>query len=62
MQLDIKLGEHVSVEDTCFRDVPDGIGLYSVLHDEILNDLVYGHTQGTAHIANHMNMTETLWV
>lgn len=44
MQLDIKLGEHVSVEDTCFGDVPDGTGLCNVLRDEIFNGLVHGHS------------------
>ena len=52
MQLDIELGEHGSVEDTCFGDVPDGTGFYNVLRDEIFNDLVHGHTQGTVHTAN----------
>lgn len=46
MHLHMKLGKHVSVEDTCFRNVQDGTGIFNVLHDE-LNDLVLGHIQGT---------------
>lgn len=55
------LGEHISEADTCFRNVPSGNSLYSVLHDEILNGLVLGHTQGTIHKANWENMTRPFW-
>jgi hypothetical protein len=29
MHLDTELETHVSVEDTCFRNVPDGTGIYN---------------------------------
>ncbi|KFO26944.1 hypothetical protein H920_11661 [Fukomys damarensis] len=42
-QLHIELGKHIGVEDTRFRNVPDGSGLYYVSNDEFLNGLILGH-------------------
>jgi len=44
LRLDTELGKLTRIEGTCFGNIPDGCGLYSVRNDELLHGLVLGHT------------------
>lgn len=44
-QLDMELGKHISINDTCFRYIPDSGGFHSVLNDELLKGLAYAGVQ-----------------
>lgn len=60
-QLDIELGKHISVEDICFRYVPDSSSFYSVLNDKLLNGLILGHAPGIVHAANWVHVAAALF-
>lgn len=61
MQLHIQLGKHIGVEDTRFRDVPDGRGLYYVPDDKLLNGLVLGHAPGAVGATNRLHMASAFF-
>ena len=42
----------MGIKNTCFRNVPDGCGLYHIPNSELLNGLILGHAAGTAGAAN----------
>ena len=60
MELHVQLGKHVGVEDTRFRNVPDGGGLHDVPNNELLNGLVLRHTAGTVGAADGLHMAAAL--
>lgn len=61
MQFDKEFRKHISVEDTCFRCVPDNSDLYSVPNDGLLNGLVLGHAPGAVCAANWLHMAVALF-
>lgn len=61
VQLDIELGKHVSVEDACFRYVPDCSGFYNVPNNKLLNGLILGHAPGAVRAANWLHMAAALF-
>lgn len=50
MHLDIEFRKHTSIEDTCFRNVPDSSNLYNAPNEE-LNGPVLGHAPGAVRAA-----------
>lgn len=61
MQFHIQLGKHIGIENTRFRNVPDGCGLYDVPNDELLNGLILGHATGTVGTANRLHVAAALF-
>lgn len=61
MQFHIQLGKHIGVEDTRFRNVPNGCGLYYVSNDELLNGLILGHASGAVGATNRLHMAAALF-
>ena len=51
----------LTIENTRFRNVPDGCGLYDVPNDKLLNGLILGHTSGTVGAANRLHMAAALF-
>ena len=61
MQFHIQIGKHIGIENTRFRNVPDGCGLYDVPNDELLNGLILGHASGTVGAANRRHVATALF-
>ena len=61
MHLDIESKKHASIEDTCFRNVPDSSNLYNVPNYELLSGLVLGHAPGAVCAAIWLHMVSALF-
>lgn len=51
----------LTVEDACFRYVPDSSSFYNVPDDKFLNGLILGHAPGAVRAANWLHMAAALF-
>lgn len=54
MHLDIEFRKHTSIEDTCFRNVPDSSNVYNAPNEE-LNGLALGHAPGAVRVVRGLS-------